>query len=91
MALTLPKEMASSRLSHCCTALKQQLGCSPYWSIRHLVCQIDRDRITVQGTVPSFYLKQVAQSLAAKVLGVECMRSEIRVQPEQPSCQGQDE
>ena len=91
MALTLPKEMALSRLSHCCTALKQQLGTSPYWSIRHLVCQIDRDRITVQGTVSSFYLKQIAQSLAAKVVGVECMCSEIEVQLEEPSSQGKDE
>jgi len=88
MALTLPKEMALSRLSHCCTALKQQLGTSPYWSIRHLVCQIDRDRITVQGTVSSFYLKQIAQSLAAKVVGVEYMCSEIDVQPEQQTSQG---
>lgn len=90
MAPTLSTEMALSRLSHSCSALKDQLGCSPYWSVRRLVCQVDRDRITVQGTVSSFYLKQIAQSLAAKVVGVECMCSEIEVQPEQPSSQGQD-
>lgn len=87
MATTFQTGSVSDNLSRCCLALKQELGTSPYWSIRHLVCQIDRDRITVQGTVPSFYLKQVAQSLAARVLGVECMRSEIHVQPEQPSSQ----
>ena len=78
------------QLSRCYSALKQELGTSPYWSIRQLVCQIDRDRITVQGTLSSFYLKQIAQSLATKVVGIECMRSEINVEAEQPASPGND-
>ena len=82
MPSTLPTVSAPDQLSRYCSALKQQLGKSPYWSIRRLVCQIDRDRITVQGTVSSFYLKQIAQSLATRAVGLERVRSKIDVQPE---------
>jgi BON domain-containing protein len=82
MAPTSQSELLPDQLARCCTALKQQLGKSPYWSIRHLVCQIDRDRIAVQGTVSSFYLKQIVHSLAARAIGAERVRSEIDVQPE---------
>ena len=82
MPLTFPATAASDQLARYCSDLKQQLGASPYWSIRRLVCQIERDRITVQGTVSSFYLKQIAQSLATRAVGLERVRSKIDVQPE---------
>lgn len=91
MATPFQTGLVTDQLSRCCSALKQKLGTSPYWSIRHLVCQIDRDRITVQGTVSSFYLKQIAQSLATKVVGIDCVRSEIDVEPEQPASLGNDD
>jgi len=79
---------ASDQLDRYCAALKQELDTSPYWSIRNLNCQIDRDRIRVQGTVSSFYLKQIAQTLAAKVVGMQCMYSEIEVEAEQQANAG---
>ena len=88
MATTFQTGPVPDHLTRCCSALKQELGTSPYWSIRHLVCQIDRDRITVQGTVSSFYLKQIAQSLATKVVGIECVRSEIKVDSEERASLG---
>jgi len=91
MASTMQTDSASDQLYRNCAALKQELCTSPYWSIRHLVCQIDRDRITVQGTVSSFYLKQIAQSLATKVIGIDCVHSEIDVEPEQPASPGIDD
>jgi len=83
MAPTMQTDSAPDQLDRYCAALKQELCMRPYWSIRQLVCQIDRDRITVQGTVSSFYMKQIAQSLATKVVGIDCVRSEIDVEPEQ--------
>jgi hypothetical protein len=62
--------------------LEQELRMSSYWPIRHLVCQIDRDRIRIHGTVSSFYLKQIAQTLAVRAVGSECVQSEIDVQTE---------
>jgi BON domain len=91
MAPTMQTDSARDELDRYCAALKQELGTSPYWSIRHLVCQIDGDRITVQGTVSSFYIKQIAQSLANKVVGIDCVRSEIDVEPEQPASLGNDD
>jgi len=64
------------------SALQQQLQRSPYWSVRQLICHVDQERIVLRGTVPSYYLKQVAQTLAAKTVGVECVRSDIEVQSE---------
>lgn len=66
-----------------CANLRRQLQLSSYAPIRHLVCRIDRDRIRLQGTVSSFYLKQIAQTVAARAVGVERLASEIDVHAEQ--------
>ena len=63
-------------------ALQEQLISSPYWSVRQLICHVDQGSIVLRGTVPCYYLKQVAQSVAAKTVGVECVRSDIEVQSE---------
>ncbi len=60
-------------------ALQHQLQSSPYWSLRQLICQVDKDRVVVCGTLPSYYLKQIAQSLAAKTVGMEHVCSDIEV------------
>ena len=64
------------------SALQEQFRSSPYWAIRQLVCDIERDRVIVRGTVPSFYLKQVAQALAAKAAGHNCVACYIEVESE---------
>lgn len=65
------------------STLQSQFRASAYWSIRQLVCEIDREQVVLRGTVPSYYLKQVAQSLALKAIGVERLHSNIEVQPEE--------
>ena len=64
------------------SALQQQLLRSPYWSVRQLICHVDEGRVVLRGTVPCYYLKQVAQTLAAKTVGMERIRSDIEVQSE---------
>jgi BON domain len=64
------------------TVLEQQFRSSPYWSLRQLICVVDRGRVIVRGRLPSYYLKQVAQALAVKTVGVERIRSEIEVRSE---------
>ena len=83
MPTTLQSDAPADQLFRCCVAVSRQLKRSPYWAVRNLVCQVDHNRITVQGTVSSFYLKQIAQSIAVKVVGIECIHSEILVKPEQ--------
>ena len=60
-------------------ALEKNLRTSPYWSLRQLICDVERDRVTLRGTVPSYYLKQVAQTLALKAVGVGHVESDIDV------------
>ena len=62
--------------------LQEQFRQSPYWSLRQLSCEADDGRVVLRGTLPSFYLKQVAQSVALKTVGVGCIQSDIDVQPE---------
>jgi len=45
----------------------RKLKDSGYASLGNLKCHVVQGRITLQGNVPSFYLKQVAQSLAASL------------------------
>src|SRR4051812_26160953 len=37
------------------SALQRQFRTSAYWSIRQLVCEIDREHIVLRGTLPSYY------------------------------------
>jgi hypothetical protein len=81
MAQFLELALATAQLPAGRTALEQQLRTSPYWPLRQLVCELDDDQhLIVRGTVPSYYLKQVAQSLVAKTVGSEYVRSNIDVQ-----------
>ena len=62
--------------------LQGQFRRSPYWAIRQLICDIDQDYVVLRGTVPCFYLKQVAQSLALKAVGTGNVWSDIEVLPD---------
>ena len=73
------------------SAVQTQFRTSAYWSIRQLVCEIDRERIVLRGTVPTYYLKQVAQTLALKAIGTERLHSDIEVQSEEEAPFGLDE
>lgn len=80
MAPVLVNEVNPTALG--ATTLQEQFRSSPYWSVRQLSCVLDRGCVIVRGTLPSFYLKQVAQSIAIKELGNDRLRSDIDVRPE---------
>jgi hypothetical protein len=69
-------------LSPAAKHLQEQLRSSPYWSVRQLACDTSGDCVIVRGIVPSYYLKQVAQSLAMRIAGIGQVRSDIHVQSE---------
>lgn len=53
---------------------------NPYYSSsRHIACHVDGGVLTLCGTVPTYYLKQVAQSLVAGIDGVERIENQIEV------------
>jgi osmotically-inducible protein OsmY len=49
------------------------------WLLRVVVVS-EGGRVVLQGKVPSYYLKQVAQTIAMAVPGVEVLRNELRVE-----------
>jgi hypothetical protein len=46
-----------------------ELHASSYTALRHVCCCVSDGRIVLCGTVPSYYLKQMAQCLMFKRLG----------------------
>lgn len=59
--------------------VRLRLAHSPYWSLRQLACEVEQGRVVVRGKVPSYYLKQVAQTLATQAVDKERLVSEITV------------
>jgi hypothetical protein len=59
--------------------LRAQFEQSPYTALRGIVCEMSNERLTVRGSVPSFYLKQIAQTLAMKTVAPEQLESRIDV------------
>ena len=53
------------------TLVQDQLRSSSHNYLRCVNCAFDAGVLTLRGRVPSFYLKQTAQALAAKVDGVQ--------------------
>jgi osmotically-inducible protein OsmY len=62
--------------------LRNEFECSPYWALRQIRCDAGQGRIVLRGTVTSFYLKQLAVAMAARVVGVGCVKIDINVQAE---------
>ena len=40
---------------------------SPYAELRSILCELDRETLVLRGRVPSFYMKQMAQTIVAKL------------------------
>ena len=55
---------------------------SPYHAIRHLKCSFQDGVLTVAGRVPSFYLKQLAQTSVKDLDGVERISNLVDVSAE---------
>jgi BON domain len=66
-----------------CEALvRAELRQSPYGAIRTVACQMNGGVLTLSGSVPSYYLKQVAQRLALNVLrDAGEIVNQLRVEP----------
>jgi hypothetical protein len=85
MVHAYPDQAQATLTCQAATDLEQRFRNSPYWPLRRLNCVGQSDLVIVRGTVPSYYLRQVADSLAANVLGVGHILSEIQVESEQPA------
>ena len=59
--------------------VEEELRRSGYMALRHVACIARGDLVYLQGRLPSYFLKQVAQELAARVEGVRRVINRIDV------------
>lgn len=52
---------------------------SPYLDLRHIDCRMEDGVLSMHGRVGSFYLKQIAQTVASKVEGVRRIENHLEV------------
>jgi osmotically-inducible protein OsmY len=57
-----------------------QLQHSPYRAIRRVTCRFDNGELTLEGRVPTFHYKQLAQTAVAGIAGVKSIINEITVE-----------
>lgn len=60
-------------------AVRTCLMASPYLDLRHVQCHVEDGVLSITGRVPSFYLKQVAQTAVSKIDGVERVENCLEV------------
>jgi osmotically-inducible protein OsmY len=61
------------------SAARQRLAKTGYRSLGWVRCQFDDGTLTLHGSVPSYYHKQVAQEAIRNVTGLETIVNEINV------------
>ena len=57
-----------------------RLRCSAYRDIRGVTCEFHEGVLTLRGRVPSYYMKQIAQSLVLGMEGVEEINNRLEVE-----------
>lgn len=60
-------------------AVEQRLGSSGYLALRRVRCECDGDVLSLRGCVPSYFLKQVAQTIAGDTAGIRRVDNQIQV------------
>lgn len=59
--------------------LRESLGRLGYQQLSDIQCSTSGDEIVLSGQLDSFYLKQVAQSVAINIPGINRVKNEIQV------------
>jgi osmotically-inducible protein OsmY len=57
---------------------------SGYYELREVSCDFHEGVLTLRGCVTSYHLKQLAQSLALSLEGVEELNNKLEVRPPRP-------
>jgi hypothetical protein len=52
---------------------------SPYLPLRYIECRLDDGILVLRGRVPTYYLKQLAQTIGNSLNGIRCVINELRV------------
>ena len=65
-------------------AISEALRRTGYGQLRMLDLRRDGDSVVLAGRVPTYFLKQFAQSVAMGVSGVDCVDNQIQVVSDEP-------
>ena len=76
---TVGSSIARERGRHIEASVLQSLRLASYSALRRVHCEFHEGVVTLRGWLPSYYLKQLAQTLATKVAGVEQIVNRIAV------------
>lgn len=68
-----------SATTHVVHEAERRLESSSHLFRRSIHCEFEEGTLYVSGAVPSFYLKQTAQSLVAGIEGVQRVCNDVRV------------
>jgi len=65
--------------SHCTELAENLLHQSQHLALRRIWCEMAGDALVLHGCLPSYFLKQMAQSTVAQAEGVQHIVNEIEV------------
>ena len=75
----MSNSVESSKSNDQCELAKSAFREIGYQQLNSITCEMKGDELVLSGNLNSFYLKQVAQSVAVKIPGVGSVRNEIVV------------
>jgi osmotically-inducible protein OsmY len=73
LGLQSPKELSLA------DRIEQAFKASGYLVLRTLAIAVHGQNVVLQGRVPSYYMKQLAQAIALKIPGVQELCNEVKV------------
>jgi len=59
--------------------IEQQLAATGYTALRRIKCQVDDGVVELRGSVPSYYLKQVAQTAVLRLSDIRQVHNRLEV------------
>jgi hypothetical protein len=79
-----PDPCRNARADHLGSRVESLYARSGYLALRQISCLILADHLILSGTLPSYYLKQLAQSLIVEVAGALPIINQIQIHPSSP-------
>lgn len=74
--MTPPRLESSQRIVE---GAERCLRCNSYLALKNVSCEYREGVLTLRGCLPTYYLKQLAQTAVARLDGVERINNEIEV------------
>lgn len=74
-----PQRQKSKPSQKCHSQAHSQLAATGYAALQNVHCEAQEDLLILSGTVPSYYLKQVAQTVAGNMEGINRIENRLEV------------